>query len=374
MEEGFLLRDAFNTKNVTALSNNIKKVYPSFKQKEFAQSIIKKLSSLNFGPRSHLIVKQLYTFLPKDFPQAAQILIDSLMPEIVDGVEGLTEWDRFIVWPETEFIAAYGLDDYDISMTALYEMTKRFSSEGAIRPFIQKYPKKTLKLLEKWTKDPNCHVRRLVSEGTRPRLPLCGRLPQFQKDPRPVIQLLEKLKDDPSLYVRRSVANNLNDIAKDNPDIVVRTLTQWKKINNKETQWLITHAARTLLKQGNKQALALLGYTINPKLTITAFEILTPTFKIGESLRFSLAIQSTAKQQQRLMIDYAIHYTKANNKLKDKVFKLAKKTIKPNESFTLKKKHSFKQMTTRKHYPGKHSLEIIINGDSLEIKHFVVKK
>ena len=215
MQQGFQLREVFNPAVVDQLAHNIARTWPTFDQIGFATTINSQLVSLNFGARNTLIRDTLWAYLPKEFPQAVQILVDSLGPEIPHCE--ITGFDGFIIMPQNDFVAKYGLDFFDISMQALYAMTKRFTAEGAIRAFIQKYPDQTLARLRQWAEDPNCHVRRLVSEGTRPRLPLAPRLGQFIRDPRPVLALLDQLKADPELMVRRSVANNLNDIAKDHP-------------------------------------------------------------------------------------------------------------------------------------------------------------
>jgi 3-methyladenine DNA glycosylase AlkC len=261
-------------------------------------------------------------------------------------------------------VAKYGLEHYDLSMQALYQMTKRFTAEGAIRPFLQKYPEQTLEILSEWAEDENCHVRRLVSEGTRPRLPWAMQLKQFIEDPRPVLELLEKLKSDPELMVRRSVANNLNDIAKDNPDLVVKILRQWKKIKDEGTQWLIRHAARTLVKKGNKDVLAILGYSPKVDISISKIKLDNSTVKMGEALNFSFEVKSTAKQAQNLVIDYVIHHVKANGKLTPKVFKLINKNLESGQALKISKTHPFRFITTRKYYPGKHALEIQVNGSS----------
>ena len=302
----------------------------------------------------------LWEYLPKDFPQAAQILVSSLGLEISQCE--LTGFAALVVMSQNDFVAKYGLDHFDRSMQALYEMTKRFTAEGAIRAFIQKYPDQTLKRLAEWADDENCHVRRLVSEGTRPRLPLAPRLPQFIKDPRPVLRMLDKLKADPEQMVRRSVANNLNDIAKDNPDLVVETLRKWQKMKNKGTQWIVTHASRTLMKQGHEDALALLGYSSNTAIRVQRLQLNKTAIRMGEDLTFEFEVQSKSDQPQNLMIDYVIHYMKANGNLAPKVFKLAKKKLESRETLRLSKKHPFQQISTRKYYSGKHLLKIQING------------
>jgi len=361
MAEQVLLRTAFNKKNVTELAKRIKKVYKEFNEEKFIEDINSKLEPLSFGDRSKLITKTVKKHLPKNFKEATKILIKSLEPE--NTKTELTGFYGFITWPLTEYIAENGLEEenYETSMHALKEMTKRFSSENSIRAFIKKYPEKTLKKLNEWIKDKNVHVRRLVSEGTRPRLPLCCRLPEFQKNPKPVIKLL------------RSVANNLNDISKDNPKIVTDLLKKWKQSKNKETQWLVTHALRTLLKQGNQDALELLGYTKNPQIQVSKITLKNKTIKIGNKIEFEFTITSQSKTKQTLMIDYTIHYMKKNKKQAEKVFKLSKKTINPNEIISITKRHSVKQMSTRKHYPGKHDIELQINGKKHEKTEFILE-
>jgi 3-methyladenine DNA glycosylase AlkC len=264
--------------------------------------------------------------------------------------------------PQNDFVAAYGLGHLDLSLQALYELTKRFTAEGAIRAFLQAYPQQTLARLAEWAEDPNCHVRRLVSEGTRPRLPLAPRLREFVKNPRPILALLERLKADPALMVRRSVANNLNDIAKDHPDLVVETLARWSKDTSPETQWLIGHAARTLLKQGHTGALELLGYPAATGISVVSLQLNQARVCMGEDLLFTVDIRSTADAPQSLMIDYVVHHLKANGKLAPKVFKLAKKQLSPGERLSLSKRHAFRPLSTRVYYPGRHALELQING------------
>jgi 3-methyladenine DNA glycosylase AlkC len=368
MQEGFQLRDVFNPAGVNKLAAAIHQTWPEFDAAGFSADINAQLAPLNFGARNNLIRDKLWDYLPKHFPTAGQILIDSLGPELM--VEELTGFDGFMVMPQCDFVAKYGLEYYDLSMKALYEMTKRFTAEGAIRPFIEKYTDQTLTLLQTWAHDLNCHVRRLVSEGTRPRLPLAPRLSQFVKDPRPVLKLLENLKADPILLVRRSVANNLNDIAKDNPDLVVATLCEWQKSPDPGTQWIIGHASRTLVKQGHPEALALLGYPAGPALQVQNLKLEKPVVHLGEHLNFSFDIRSEADQLQNLMIDYVVYFMKANGKQAPKVFKMAKKRLKPGETLSLAKKHPFKPISTRVYYPGEHRLGIQINGQVLAEAEF----
>lgn len=194
-------------------------------------------------------------------------------------------------------------------------------------------------------------------------------LPMFIKDPLPVIELLERLKDDESAYVRRSVANNLNDIAKDHPDLVAEIASRWMNDASKERTQLTRHACRTLLKNGHQKTLRVFGFKPQ-KLTQESLNILTPNVEFGKSLQFTLSITSNAKKSQSLMIDYIIHHQKANGKTTPKVFKWKTTTLPPNETLTATKSHPFKKITTRVYHPGLHTLEIMINGISIGTADF----
>jgi 3-methyladenine DNA glycosylase AlkC len=371
MEQNFQVRDVFNEKVVNQLAENLAGDWHEFNASGFSNSINSRLKSLTYSERSNLIRDQLWEYLPKDYPRALEIILRALPPELPDCE--VTGFDGFIILPQNEYVAKYGLEHYERSMQALYQMTKRFTAEGAIRPFLQKYPEQTLELLSEWAKDENCHVRRLVSEGTRPRLPWTMRLKRFIEDPRPVLRLLEKLKTDPELMVRRSVANNLNDIAKDHPDLVVKTLRKWKKINDEGTQWLIRHASRTLVKQGNKEILAVLGYPPQVDISVSKIKLDKSIVKMGDELNFSFEIKSISNQTQTLVIDYVIHHVKANGKLTPKVFKLTRKTLEPRQVLKFVKTHPFRMITTRKYYAGTHALEIQVNGTSYQKVNFELK-
>jgi len=360
MAEQFQLRDVFNLALVKDLAGNIGRVWVEFEEGAFVEAIVPRLPELNFGDRSSLIADSLRRFLPQSYERAVSILIAALPPELTGDM--FTGYDGFEIMPQCLFVSRYGLDDYDVSINALYEMTKRFSAEGDIRPFIQKYPVKTMAFLHRITQDKSPFARRLASEGTRPRLPLAPRLPAFQKDPVPVIELLEKLKEDPNLMVRRSVANNLNDISKDNPDIVVQTLEKWQKLDTPEMDWIISHALRTVLKQGHPGALRLMGYDPKARIVVSDLELSSDEIRVGEELRFSFKVRSEEERPCALMIDTVIHYMKANGRQKAKVFKAAKKRIAPGETISIERARSFKVINTRPYYAGLHALEIQING------------
>lgn len=264
----------------------------------------------------------------------------------------------------THYVGLRGHDHFDLSMTLFKEMTKRASSEFGIRVFLIESPEKTLSVLKTWTTDNNQHVRRLVSEGTRPRLPWAMRLPAFIKDPSPVVDLLTRLKDDDKEYVRRSVANNLNDIAKDHPDVVAEIAAQWMEGANQERRRMIRHACRTLIKNGHKKTLQVLGYG-PPKIRRVRVDLLTPKVVFGDAVRFTLSISSNVNQDQALVIDYTLHHRKANGTTSPKVFKWRATTLPANKTLTLTKKHAIKKITTRAYYLGLHTVEVMVNGVSV---------
>lgn len=371
MEQTFQVRDVFNENAVNRLAANLAGAWREFDANGFRHAVNSRLKPLSFSGRAALIRDSLWEFLPKDYPRALKIILRSLPPELEN--REITGYDGFIIMPLNDYVAKYGLGHYDLSMQALYEMTKRFTAEGAIRAFILSEPEKTLAILSQWAEDENCHIRRLASEGTRPRLPWTMQLKPFIENPRPVLALLEKLKTDPELMVRRSVANNLNDIAKDNPDLVVSTLKRWSKINNEGTQWLIRHAARTLVKQGNQEALSVLGFDGGAEISISKIRLDKSVVEMGENLLFSFEVKSRSRRAQNLAIDYVIHHVKANGKLAPKVFKLTKKKLEAGESIEIEKRHSFRLINTRTYYSGIHRLEIQVNGRVRGGKDFELK-
>jgi 3-methyladenine DNA glycosylase AlkC len=278
----------------------------------------------------------------------------------------------FLFMPFTEFVSAYGLDDTASSFELLYELTKRFTAEFAIRPFIVSHPAETMALLKSWAHDPDPNVRRLVSEGTRPRLPWAPRLRAFQQDPSPVIELLEMLKDDPELYVRRSVANNLNDIGKDHPDLLIDVCRRWQQDATPERQWLIQHALRFVVKRGDASALALLGHGEKAAITIEDARITPKRARIGGTVEISFAVRSTAEHEQQLLIDLRVYYVKADRSTSAKVFKLRRLTLAAHDVAVFKRRLSLRQLTTRTHHPGKHRLEAVVNGAAHGLGAFTI--
>lgn len=269
------------------------------------------------------------------------------------------------------FVEIYGQDeaDWDVSMAALARYTPYASSELAVRSFIINREERMMAQMYEWSKDENELVRRLASEGCRPQLPWGQALTSFKKDPAPVLPILEQLKTDPSIHVRKSVANNLNDISKTHPDLVVKLAKEWYGKND-DTDWIIKHGCRTLLKKGNREALALFGYDDTASAEIQDFTLETASVSIGEEIIFSFAVLT--KEAAKVRLEYGIDYVKSNGKRNRKIFKISEISLKENEKRLYTKKHSFADVSVRKHYPGIHSITLIVNGSEQKKLDFKV--
>ena len=350
----------------------IEKVYPEFDSAGFVKEVAKEFDELNLMQRGARIADVLQPFLPDDFPAAVDILVKSIGPKL-EGTEnhGMAP---FLYLPHMNFIAKFGLDHFKESMQAQHTLTQRFTAEFSIRPFIEKYPEKTLARLREWTKDPSEHVRRLVSEGTRPRLPWASRLREFQRDPTPALALLELLKDDPSLYVRRSVANHLNDIGKDHPEVLVKTTRKWMKGASDERQWLIRHALRSAIKRGDRDALAVLGFVGDENIGIENLNITPAAPAIGKKVMIRFKVANEDSRQRSVMVDCQVHFVKANGSSSPKVFKLKAVEFGPQERVEIRKSISLAEMTTRKHYPGLHKIDVMLNGAIRPLGEFDLRK
>ncbi len=358
---------------IEGMAAHFDKHWPEFDRQKFVNTATKNLDSLELKARTEQVTYAMIQHLPDDFETAGKILLASLgsplSGDLSAGVidsSGIAGW---AVMPMADYVGLQGQDHFDLSMNLLKEMTKRESSEFGIRFFLLQFPQKTLMELKTWTTDSDQHVRRLVSEGIRPRLPWAKQLPAFIEDPSPVIKLLEMLKDDEAEYVRRSVANNLNDIAKDHPDLIAGIAEKWMKGASKERMKLVRHACRTLIKKGHKKTLAVLGYGA-PRIKQVFFKLLTTEVTLGNSLEFELTLHSSSSRDQALMIDYVIHNQKANGRTSPKVFKWRTANLPANEALTSTKKHVIKKITTRVYYPGVHTVEVMVNGISVGTADF----
>ena len=361
------LKSRFGEPVVRQIAGEIAAVHPGFAAAAFVADAVAGLDRLELTARGWHVAEALRRHLPPEFPRAARTLIASLGPDLA-----MTDDFGFTVFrylPHVFFAARYGTGHFEEAMELQHELTRRFSAEYSIRVFLEQDPPRTLRRLERWARDPSVHVRRLVSEGTRPRLPWAPQLRAFRQDPAPVLRLLELLKDDPELYVRRSVANNLNDIGKDHPQLLVDVARRWlrERPASRDRAWIVGHALRSLVKRGHPGALAVLGYGAAPRVRVAAAEVSPRRLRLGGTLRFSLDLVSTATRGQELLADYAVHYVKASGKTAPKVFKLRKLVIPAGGRVSLEGRISFVDLTTRRHYPGVHRLELLLNGVAFPI-------
>lgn len=360
-----LLKDIFSVTFFDGLSEAAKTTLTAFNKKKFLALIYDDAwEAKALKERVRHIAQTLQHFMPKEFQQSSTQLLN--LTDELQKQQGGAGGFEFMFLPD--FVALHGLNDYKNSIKCIERITQFISCEYAIRPFIIRYEEKALPQLIAWSKHKNHHVRRLASEGSRPRLPWGMALPKYKKDPSPVLPILHQLKNDPSEYVRRSVANNLNDIAKDNPNVVIQIAEEWRGIGA-QTDAIIKHACRTLLKQGHPKVLNYFGLNSN-QIAVTNFTINTPKISVGQYLEFSFDVANNSKKEQLLRLEYAVHYLRNNGQHNKKVFKISERLFEPNEQQTITRKQSFKPITTRKFYEGKQRLSIIVNGKEFEVLEF----
>lgn len=335
---------------IEKLGSSLETEHAGFSAQAFVSTVLSDpWVSLELTDRMRRIADCLREYLPYDYPEAL-----SLLRSAAAGIEGFDS----LVFPD--FVQRYGLDYPDESIPALQHFTELCSSEFAVRPFILRYPKRMFKQLERWAKSKNQHHRRLASEGCRPRLPWAAALKDLKKDPSPIFPILEILKEDPELYVRRSVANNLNDISKDHPDRVIELVKRWKG-KSEDTDWIIKHACRTLLKQGRTEVLKLFGFSSPNSIQVTPLKWDRKRIAVGDSTVFSSKIQTSNASLGKLRLEYVVHFVKKNGTTSPKVFQISER-VESAKEMSIEKHHRFADLSTRKHYPGIHRFELRVNG------------
>ena len=368
-----LLKDIlFNKTRVEQIAQEIHRVHPSFKITKFVADVVNKFPELELKARISWIAVCLKKYLPVDYQQAVGILVKALPapnnPDLSDN-----DFGEFIYAPYAEYVAKNGCTKKYLlfSLNTLYEITQRFSAEDAIRFFINAFPLETLKVLLVWTTDSHYHVRRLCSEGTRPKLPWSQKINITITAPLPI---LDNLFSDKTRYVTRSVANHINDISKIDPAIALGTIEKWQQSGKQkpgEMDYIIRHSLRTLVKQGNPGAMKLLGLHHDPRVSLSKFRV-PKQVRMNTALEFSLTLQ--AHKDTDVLIDYIIYFQSKSGKLNSKkVFKLTRLALNRNKSVMLSKRHMLREaMTTRTLYPGKHEIEIQINGRPFAKKSFLL--
>jgi 3-methyladenine DNA glycosylase AlkC len=369
--ERFSLKDhLFKSERVSYLAGLLEKSVPDFDRQRFESEVMARLPELELKQRIDHIADVLTNHLAGDFTIAASQIRASLPPPL-DPTLTDDDFGDFIIAPLGKYVEDHGLTRYETSMPLLRELTMRFSMEGPVRPFINRRPEETLELFAQWAEDENYHVRRLVSESTRPRLPWA---PRIDLDVRAPLPLLDKLHSDPTRYVTRSVANHLNDISKIVPGLVVESLERWRTLGAQEQEeldWMTRHALRTLLNRGDPAAMEAVGLSPDPGVEAGPIELATPMIRSGEALEFSVPINSTV--DQNLMVDYVIEFVKRNGGTAPKTFKLKRVTMRAGDSVTLTKKHVLRSdATTYRLYPGTHRVTVVVNGKPFSKTEFEV--
>ena len=345
----------------------VRRAWRKFDTTAFLQQVEPGYESLELMARGQRIAQALQAHLPQDVPRALGVLVDSMDPSM--GIDAAGEPDAgdrpysaFLYLPHSIYIGTHGLPHFEAAMAAQHALTQRFTAEFCIRPYLLHHQGATLARLRDWAQDDNAHVRRLVSEGTRPRLPWAPRLPAFQNNPQLALPLLDALKDDPSSYVRRSVANHLGDIAKDHPELAVGTACTWLQGAPAPREALVRHGLRFLIKRGDAAALDALGVGHAVALDVRAARVLPARARIGDKVRIEAELHNPTPQSQRVLADLKVHYVKAHGGAAPKVFKLQTLDIPAGATVAVGKTLSLQQMTTRTHYPGAHQVELVLNG------------
>jgi 3-methyladenine DNA glycosylase AlkC len=351
------LKAMYNEEFLRGFGGKIKAVYGLFDLEGFVQSAMKApWEELELKGRMRRITETLGSFLPPGYEDALDILY---------AIDEQCVGFPYLIFPD--FVEVYGQaeEHWELSMAALERFTRGSSAEFAVRPFLLRDPQRMMVQMLRWSGHSSEHVRRLASEGSRPRLPWGQALPMFKRDPAPVLPVLERLKADSSLYVRKSVANNLNDIAKDHPDVVIGIARRWKG-ENEYTDWIVRHACRSLIRKAVPEIMALFGYAAEaedtPLIADASLSADPPIVQIGGSceLRYSLDIAQGGPV--RIRIEYGIDFVKAGGKTSRKLFLLSDKTVPGGSTLKATRTHRWGDLTTRRHYPGEHRITLLVNG------------
>ncbi|MBT9247139.1 hypothetical protein KM031_08765 [Gemmobacter fulvus] len=345
------LKEIFNVAALEEIAQAVQRVHPAFPATRFLALCAEGHADMALMARLHRVSEALHATLPADYLTALDILL-RLVPHLKRG---------FLTLFLPDFVARYGLHSFEPSMEALKAFTPYGSSEFAVRAFLRQDFDRTLAVMQEWAGDDDPHVRRLASEGSRPRLPWSFKLDRLVADPAPVRPILTALNADPSLYVRKSVANHLNDISKDHPGWALDLIGAWPR-DVPETAWITKHALRSLIKAGDGRALALIGAGGPAQARVADLQISPAALALGGEITLSFALISDAAEAQRLVVDYAVHYVKKSGGSAAKVFKLKLLTLDPGAVLHLSQRRALRNFTTRVHYPGRHRVDILVNG------------
>jgi len=353
-----LLKHIYNTTFFETYSSALAEVIPHFDQNVFdTYFTTPHWASLELKQRMAYLAHVTNRYLPQDY----ETLVGRIF-QLIDNLRQRQVRDQNLDYIFlADIITQHGLEDLPTSIRAIEKVTSFTSFEFAGRAFIIRHPKAMMDQMLIWADHPNENVRRYASEGCRPRLPWGTKLTMFVDNPKPILPILEKLKDDPSLYVRKSVANNLNDISKDHPQIVTDIVRRWKG-TTEHTDWIIKHGSRTLLKSGHPEVLEIFGNSPSTPFILDGFRLDSQDTSIGEKLSFSFILINANKETATFRVEYYVWYIKSNGQYSKKIFKIAEKKLAPTQQQKFDKTMHFKDLTTRKHYPGTHKISVVVNG------------
>ncbi|MEY3209885.1 MAG: hypothetical protein RIT28_366 [Pseudomonadota bacterium] len=361
-------KEWFNPSVVRALGERQHALDPRFPLERFVAEATDGLAALELKGRVTHIAEALRRALPAEWPAAVERLL-AAAPAALDGEEAVGQ--HVAMWPLLHVVEVHGLGDPARSLAALGELTRRFSAEFAVRPYLHHHPGLAWAAMHRWAVSDDVHQRRLASEGARPRLPWGGRVPALITDPGPGLAVLERLKDDPALYVRKSVANHLNDVTKDHPERALAVARIWLHGASDDRRWVVRHALRMLVKQGQPEALALLGFEA-PKVRLTALSLSAAEAWIGDTLTLSATLEGDVSQA--LVIDYALQTPGARpERPSEKVFKGLTATINPGEPLALRLNHKLREVTTRTLRPGPARISLLVSGERVGGADFTLR-
>jgi 3-methyladenine DNA glycosylase AlkC len=352
----------FNKKFYEALAKELGRVHKDLNAKKFISDATKGLENLELNQRLRRTTEVLKEHLPEDYKTSVSIL--------KKVVQNLPRGYTTLVFPD--FVGKYGTHDVDTSLDALKYFTKFGSSEFAVREFLKKDFNKTIRTMKQWAKDKDHHVRRLASEGSRPRLPWSFKLEKVIENPLLTLPILETLREDKELYVRKSVANHLNDISKEHPKLVLDIVKSWKGLSP-QTDWILKHASRSLLKKGHKEILSHFGIVHNSSVEISDFNLFNTSITVGDDIAFGFTLSNKSNKKVKVRIEYAIYFRVAKGTLSKKVFKISERELDKQQILKFERRHSFKLITTRKYHAGAHKVALIINGKECKPLEFKLR-
>lgn len=365
------LKHFFSPERVRAIGDSLAAVHPAFDVRSFERQAVRGLEDRELLARATHIMEAMRAHLPPRYEDALAVVLRSLRPADTSDENLGGGMGGFFYLPHVDLVRVHGVEHFDLSMAAQEELTQRFTCEWSIRPYLERDPDRAHAVLRRWTTHPSAHVRRLVSEGTRIRLPWAGRIPTWERDLDRILGLLEALRDDPSSMVRRSVANNLNDVAKVDPARVVDVTRRWLDGASAERHALVEHALRSLVKRGHGGALALLGFGGAPTVELERVRFAPRRVPIGDAVTVSFELVHRGRRAASLLVDLAVRFVKVRG-ASAKVFKLKRLTLQPGERAALSKTISLAVHTTRKPNPGRHEVEVVVNGVPHPAGHFDV--